>query len=399
MKVCVTNHLNPQNHSSHSNHDPHDSPHGQMTRLLTCPGEQSEDAADFAYRHIVRRIERSERSVEVFMYVWRADTVGHWIGQALLAAADRGVKVRIFKDRGAVLFESQESNRKSFFKTPRGLSKRVLQRGIGWTLPDSHVSDHWDQQLGDQLLQHQNVEFHWVSPTHTKYYCIDEKYLITGSLNLEDRHRGYHDVMVEVRGEDQVHNFRVMQKAPDLDLACVGCKVVLNDPGRGQFLIKPAVLDMIGRARTSIHIEMAYLGDEDVTKALIRADQRGVKLSILFSEKSNIGNDINYHVLKRLMKNTGIKVRLSSKMIHSKVMVVDRREVLLGSANFSVFSLQRAGELCLQLEGLSVINDLNRVLGERYQLGRRVDCIQDLPHYWRTLAKLQQWHQQVSRHS
>lgn len=367
-------------------------------QLLSLAGQQSGDAADYVYQHIVRRIEQAEVSVEIYMYVWRADAVGYLIGQAVYDAAERGVKVKILKDRGAVLFESQESNRKSFFKTPRTFSKRVMQRGIGLSFPASFIEDDWGQSLGGELMDHPNVDFAWVSPTHTKYYCIDETYLITGSLNLEERHRGYHDVMVEFTGV--IPSFRGMQENPVCKPPGMGEKlrILMNDPEKRVFAIKPAVLDLIDGAQGKIHIEMAYLGDEDVTQALISAGERGVKLSILFSEKSNIGNDVNYHVLRTLMKRSAIEVRLSSKMIHSKVMVVDDRKVLMGSANFSVFSMQRAGELCFVIEDRAFVDQVICVLGERWGMGLPVDKVGDLPHYWRTLARLQQWHQRTSRH-
>lgn len=372
--------------------------------LLSEPEAQEGDAAEMPYQHILQRIEQAQHSVEVYMYVWRADAVGHLIGQALYAAAERGVRVKILKDSGAALFESQEDNKKSFFVISKGFRQRVIQRGIGMTFPRSFVQDDWNQGLGEKLRSHPNVEFSWVAPTHTKYYCIDESYLITGSLNLEVRHRKYHDVMVEVSGERVVEYFRKCQSEPESDhcgmvLDDGQIQMLFNDPSKNVFLIKSKVMELIESAVSNIHIEMAYLGDEDVTRALIYAGNRGVEISILMSNKANIGNDINYHVLRHLMQKTKIQVRLSSKMIHSKVMVVDQEKALLGSANFSVFSMQRAGEFCLFVEGWgSLMNPLNEVLGVRWQLGRSVDRVSDLPHYWQTLAWLQQWHQRTNKH-
>ena len=294
--------------------------------LLSLAGCQDGDAADHAYRRIVQRIEEAERSLEIFLYVWRADAVGHLVGQAILEAADRGVEVTIYKDSGAILFESQESNRKSFFPAERSLGQRIQQRVAGMTFPDSWVEDEWDDQLGRELLAHPRVEFQWVSATHTKYYCIDERYLITGSLNLEDRHRGYHDVMVEISGEAAVRQFR--DSARSGRGAGEGMTFLRNDPEKDCFTIKPEVLRLIETARESLHIEMAYLGDEEVTEALVEADRRGVEITLLFSRKANIGNDVNYAVLVDLMERSEIRVRLSDKMIHSKVMVVDGSTVL-----------------------------------------------------------------------
>lgn len=399
---------------SDSNHSP------KPVYLLSRVGDQAADAADFAYRHIVKRLAEARTSIEVHMYVWRADEVGYEIGQALWEAAERGVKVKILKDSGAVLFESQESNRKPFFRTRRTWRKRCLQRCMGWSFPDSYVEDHWDQSLGERLLKHPKVEFVWVAPTHTKYYCIDELYLITGSLNLEQRHRQYHDVMVEVRGRELIHDFRsaysncdserlakspwvrghVQEKHGSANEKGLGLSFLINQPERKLFEIKPAALLLISEATKSIHVEMAYLGDEDITDALVDAGHRGVKLQLLISEKSNVGNDVNYHVLENLMERTTIDVRLSPKMIHSKLMLVDSQSVLLGSANFSVFSMQRAGELDLLIEKDPVLVDsIRSVCRKRWELGRSVDSVlHRLPGHSKILAHLQQWQQRASKH-
>ncbi|NWK56361.1 phosphatidylserine/phosphatidylglycerophosphate/cardiolipin synthase family protein [Verrucomicrobiaceae bacterium N1E253] len=370
----------------------------QGIRLLSQSGYQSGDAADFAYRRIERCLDAARHSIEIHMYVWRADDVGHQIGRAVLRAADRGVRVKIMKDRGAVLYESQESNRKPFFPTPRSWGKRLYQRGLGMTFPRTWVQDDWDQSLGLRLMQHPKVDFVWVSPTHTKYYCIDERCLITGSLNLEDRHRNYHDVMMEIRGERRVEQFRHAQQCSGQDQASVGFTVLMNDPDRGRFEIKAKLLELVRLAKRSLHIEMAYLGDPDVTEVLVAAAQRGVHVTILFSEKANIGNDGNYHVLNQLMKSALVEVRMSSKMIHSKVMVIDGKRALFGSANFSVFSLQRAGELSFLLDGSDAVDSLNEVLMERWSLGRPVVRRSEVSGYWKGMACLQHWYQQLGRH-
>lgn len=365
--------------------------------LLSLPGTQGGDAADHAYRRIIQRIGAAERSLEIFLYVWRADAVGHLIGRAVWEAAERGVRVTIFKDSGAVLFESQESNRKSFFPARRSVGQRIQQRIAGLTFPDSRVEDDWTDELGRDLRGHPNVDFRWVSATHTKYYCIDERFLITGSLNLEDRHRDYHDVMVEITGEEAVRRFRDSEKTGRAEGE--GMAILRNDPVADRFTIKPEILRLIENAREALHIEMAYLGDDKVTEALVAADSRGVAITLLFSRKANIGNDVNYAVLVDLMERSGIRVRLSDKMIHSKVMVVDGRRVLLGSANFSVFSLERAGELNLLVEENPVFVDrLSTILAERWDLGEAVESIEALPPYSRLLAALQQWHQRRSQH-
>ncbi len=60
-----------------------------------------ERAADPTFDLVVEELGKARKSVEIFMYVWRADQTGHRVGEAVLAAAERGVKIRIIKDIGA----------------------------------------------------------------------------------------------------------------------------------------------------------------------------------------------------------------------------------------------------------------------------------------------------------
>ncbi len=189
-----------------------------------------------------------------------------------------------------------------------------------------------------------------VEHTHSKFYVFDERILITGSINIEDRHRGYRDYMVEVCGEEEVGRFR--------DRLAWG---VAYDPSRPidflvnadrRFEIKPALIDLLGRSRERLYIEMAYIGDPDISRAIIDASRRGVEVVILFSRAANIGNDINYRTLQQIWKDCELKVFLSDKMIHSKLMLFDDETVVLGSANLSVFSMQKAVELDLIVRGI-----------------------------------------------
>ncbi len=372
----------------------------ETVKLLSLGGDQAGDVAEPVYQYLVSRINQASSSIELHMYVWRADAVGHFVGEAILDAANRGVKIKILKDQGAALYESQESNRKPFFPTPRTWLKRMTHWGLGLTFPRSFIQDHWTQDLGREILAHPNVEFEWVSPTHTKYYCIDEACLITGSLNLEERHRKYHDIMVELRGRGSVDAFRKAQVSPSREsLTPSGVRILMNDAEVGVFAIKPFVLDVVNSAEETIYLEMAYMGDDDVSEALVSATRRGVRVRILFSKKSNIGNDVNYHVLRHLMLSADVEVRLSPKMIHSKLIFIDERSVMLGSANFSIFSMQRAGELNLLIEDMPLFfEDLTEVLQARWELGVPVGSAQQLPHYWKSLARLQQWYQRTSQH-
>jgi len=65
-------------------------------------------------------------SIDIFMFVWRNDEIGNQLGQAVLAAADRGISVKVIKDRAAIMYERIDDSQR--IESPGGLKKynRVL---------------------------------------------------------------------------------------------------------------------------------------------------------------------------------------------------------------------------------------------------------------------------------
>ena len=92
-----------------------------------------------------------------------------------------------------------------------------------------------------------------------------------------------------------------------------------------------------------------------------------------------------------------MQVVITDKMIHSKLMLVDDETVIAGSANFSVFSMQKAVELDLVVHGLpGLVEDVRQEAQRRIDDSQRVESAADLKKYNRVLASLQQLHQWLS---
>src|SRR5678815_2829705 len=62
-------------------------------------------SGDVAFQQIVERVRWAERSVEIRAFLWRDDEAGNILGEAVLAAANRGAKVAIHKDKIAAVYE------------------------------------------------------------------------------------------------------------------------------------------------------------------------------------------------------------------------------------------------------------------------------------------------------
>ena len=59
-----------------------------------------------AFPEIIRCIEQAKASIEINMFIWRDDNLGNRMAEAVLAAANRGVKVFLSIDRYGVVLES-----------------------------------------------------------------------------------------------------------------------------------------------------------------------------------------------------------------------------------------------------------------------------------------------------
>ena len=356
----------------------------------------NEDGAAPTFECVIEHIREATESIIIHMFVWRNDEIGNRIGREILEAANRGVSIRILKDTDAFMYERIEMNRKSFFNKSIPATTRLMFKIRALTFPNTYVEDEFAFELGHQLMKHDNIAIEWVHHTHTKYYIFDQRVMITGSINIEDRHRGYRDYMVEISGEQHISRFNQhitnnvsYDDARSLDF-------VLNNAvdGKSQFNIKPTMLDLLSRAKKSVYIEMAYIGDPEISHQITETANRGVSVTVLFSEAANIGNDINYHSLCGIYKRANVIVYLSPKMMHSKLMLVDDEIVILGSANISVFSMQRAVELDVVVkDNSSFIETVKKSIEQRIGDSRKVESIDELMKYNRIIAALQQLHQ------
>ena len=81
-------------------------------------------------------------------------------------------------------------------------------------------------------------------------------------------------------------------------------------------------------------------------------------------------------------------------MIHSKLLLVDGEMVILGSANTSVFSMQRADEMDVVVKDHpEFIDAVKKTIDQRVSQCHKVESLDELNHYNKVIASLQQLHQ------
>jgi len=302
-----------------------------------------------AFARILERIDGAERSIVVRCFEWRDDETGQMLARALLQAADRGVEVKILKDRVGMAYEHLEGTKQSFFHKRIGLIPRLQT----WSLMT--VYGRWGSlrqkpsPLADALLSHQlvTVAHHQKRFDHAKLYVFDDETVILGGMGIGDDFRRHNvDFMVEISGGGAATRLadRYEGRAPfdperTFDYLLHSFKGSAP-PKKGQRVaLARQRLALIASAQKSLTIEMAYFGDRACTTALVDAVKRGVRVTVLTAARANISGDLNLWTCAQLLRRTGsadnLRIVLHPRMVHGKAIVGDGAWVDIGSTNFT----------------------------------------------------------------
>ncbi|MBQ7014604.1 MAG: phosphatidylserine/phosphatidylglycerophosphate/cardiolipin synthase family protein, partial [Clostridia bacterium] len=169
-----------------------------------------------AFPEILKCIDDAKKNIEINMFIWRGDNIGKAIAQAVLNAADRGVNVFISVDRYGFVLEKCEECTHSFFHKRQTLIEAIKINTLKLlypTLADKNPPEADHELLLEKLLSHPNIVISKdiFKADHSKYYIFDEKILILGGINIEDKENGqdisgrrYRDYMVKISSAETV---------------------------------------------------------------------------------------------------------------------------------------------------------------------------------------------------
>jgi cardiolipin synthase len=301
----------------------------------------------------------------------------------VLAAADRGAKVTIHKDRIAAVYEYTGGNKQSFFHKRvdpiRGFQAWFL--GTVYRAPGSFKQR--PNPLAERILAHPNitVEHERKRFDHSKVYIVDDRYVALGSMGIGDNHRKeWIDIMVEVEGAAHVARLRErMAGLDELDVSR-GLDFLVHSREAHRKRSCPMIshrLALIDAAQESLTIEMAYLGDRRFTAALARAVQRGVQVKLVTADQADVLGATNRATCDMLRRLTGapqnLTIVLLPRMVHSKVVVIDHRWSDVGSANFTALSHGVYDEINLYADNASFARALEDEIESHCEDGRVVD--------------------------
>jgi cardiolipin synthase len=316
-----------------------------------------------AFPEILRCMREARESIYINMFIWRNDTIGNQLAEELLYAAQRGIRVHIVKDRYGVILERCEENRKSFFHRKTTLTEqfRIAVLSLFYNRDKTHKPAETTSDPGtllQALLTHPNVTIERDANRydHSKFYVFDDRILIIGGINVEDKENGidyagraYQDYMVEIDDPSVIREFW-QQRSDPRSYPSALFEMNIKHPIR-YFGIKDRYLSLIRDAKESLTIVMAYISPlPELEAAIVNAAMRGIDVRILIPANANFEDDLNKKAVSRLMRKSSgkVKVFLSDKMVHTKLLM-NESLITLGSSNITRKAFNQLDELNLFL--------------------------------------------------
>jgi cardiolipin synthase len=294
-----------------------------------------------AYASAREAITEARHHVHVVVYIFKDDRTGLRVIEGLVAAARRGVEVR-------VLFDGLGS-----LRTRRSVFDPLEEAGgrVAAFLPLN-------------TLLRVNLR------NHRKLLVVDGTTAFTGGMNVGDEyalHGDWHDVHGRVRGpvvpslqrlfaEDWYFATEELIDASVYYPATppagdVPVQVLASGPDQEQPLAEEEMFALLASARKSVDVMTPYLvPTEPIEAALKSAARRGRRVRLLMGEKIDhrLVRWAGDSYLPSLLE-AGVETWLHPAMIHGKVVIVDDRVVSYGSTNLDARSLRLNFELNLTM--------------------------------------------------
>lgn len=277
-----------------------------------------------AFARLEKLLRKAKFSIVIQMFIWKDDKTGAGIAGLLVEMADRGVKVDVTKDTTGDVFEMEHD-----FLSTKHSKKGVWYRF--WNHPNIHIA-------------------HVNEYDHTKAFVIDDHILLLSGMNIADEYRyDWHDYMVELRGSHFVQQYLTRESSTDTGESV---KLTMNQ-GRGQ-TIRRSLSDVLREATSSIVVEHCYVSDQSILRILADKSHTGVRVTVILPRKADLHHNANMQAVDYLLQHADLdhlQVLLYPKIVHGKVVLVDKETAFVGSANLMTNSLDSMGEANVLIHG------------------------------------------------
>ncbi|MDP9094956.1 MAG: phospholipase D-like domain-containing protein, partial [Pseudomonadota bacterium] len=324
---------------------------GRITARPLVPGNTIEIYADGdeAYPPMLAAIAAATQSVGLSSYIFRNDEWGGRFIEALRAATERGVAVRVLIDGvGGGYFLGAAYHR---LRRAGVVSARFLHSVLPWRMPFVNLRSHKKILVVDGVIGFTGG-----------MNIADENVMATRPTQpVQDTHFRFEGPIVGQLVEDFLQDWAFATEemldgpawfAEELDLGNgFAARAVDAGPDKETEKVEFTILQAIACAQTSIEVMTPYfLPDDRLITALSLAAMRGVGVDIVIPERSD-HRFVDWATRPNIgpLLQDGARVWLSPPPFrHSKLMVVDGAWCLIGSSNWDMRSFRLNFELCVE---------------------------------------------------
>ena len=313
---------------------------------------------DQAYPPMLEAIEAARESIALSTYILHDDAAGARFIDALIAAQKRGIAVRVIIDGiGSGYFSSAPYRRLLHGGVP---VQRFMHSPLPWRMPFLNLRTHKKVLLVDGrrgFAGGMNISAQNLVATGPRHPVRDTHFSFDGPVvgQLAEAFAGDWEFLT---GETLAGPAWFADVAPAGDAVA---RVVTSGPDEDIEKVELTVLQAVACARHSIRLMTPYfLPDERMMTALSLAATRGVAVEIVLPEVSDhrvIDWALRAHVGPLLEE--GCRIWFNPPPFdHSKVLVVDGKWALVGSANWDMRSFRLNFELTVELYDQQVCAEL-----------------------------------------
>lgn len=330
------------------------------------------DGAAF-YAALAERIDEARHHVHIEFYIWQNDARGAEMLGHLVAAAQRGVEVRLLLDPIGCF-----GLRRSYFA-------RLIEAGgrFAWFRTAHPFRNRWTFTLRN----------------HRKLQIIDGRRCFVGGMNMGREYAGedpkvgrWRDVQIEIGGA-AVRKFQMIFAddwyfATDEKLIAseyyplpectqnIIVQPMTDGPDDPDDPIEMSLVWMLNTARRRVWLTAGYFGpNEPLLTALKLSATRGVDVRMLVAGKSdhpmlvNIGRSYYEELLRHDVKI----FEYDAGFNHAKVALVDDAWLMVGSANLDVRSMRLNFELNALVRDKAAADALEHLLKADMSVSHQID--------------------------
>ncbi len=328
-----------------------------------CRGNRVELITDYeqGIARLIRDVEQARRHVHLLYYIFRADSTGRRVAEALERASARGVKCRVLADGYGAWFSM------------RKLAPRLRAAGVETALI-----------MPPRLLGRRAVRLDLRN--HRKIAVIDGIVGYVGSQNIVDPEGGRglvnEELVARVSGPvvrqlqavflgDRYYEIEAQVDDPQAELFPEPpdeggslAQVLPSGPGYHRETTHQIMISLIQAARSRVVLTAPYfMPDSSFRLALRTAAQRGVSVHLVVSARSNkpivqLAQESNYEELLE----SGVRIyRYQGKFLHAKYTTIDDRVALIGSSNLDIRSFALNSEVSMLIYDPEVVSALETI--------------------------------------